>query len=44
MSMVTSSGPQVFLWMVSLVSFAPLEAAATVSTDSISGMFYSDSG
>ena len=41
MSMVTSSGPQVFLWMLNLVSFAPLEAAPTVSTDSISGIFYS---
>ena len=30
--------------MVNLVSFAPLETAATVSTDSISGIFYSDGG
>ena len=40
MSMVTSSGPQVFLLMVNLESFEPLEVAPTVSTDSISGIFY----
>ena len=38
MSMVTSSGPQVFLWMVSLVNLDPLELTATDSTASISGM------
>ena len=38
MSMVTSSGPQVFLWIVNFDSLEPLEVAPTDSTDSISGI------